>query len=113
MPSHPASVFSLFTPSLVEKRRGVDAEATSGLLKRNTDAPPSPGTDLPPDLCRATSGHANFQDAGIYLASPYTAAASAVTGFVTDPREVFDFDKNKRWAVEDLLQEESTMHAVL
>ena len=92
----------MVAPASVQDQRAAEAEGVMGILR---DA----GAELLPNACGACSGYGgsipdganvlattarNFKGrmgsatAQVYLASPYTVAASALRGRITDPREV-------------------------
>ena len=92
----------MVAPASVQDQQAAEAEGVMGILR---DA----GAELLPNACGACSGYGgsipdganvlattarNFKGrmgsatAQVYLASPYTVAASALRGRITDPREV-------------------------
>ena len=92
----------MVAPASQQDLRQAEVEGVLGVLREA-------GAELLPTACGACSGYGgnipdganviattarNFKGrmgsatAQVYLASPYTVAASAVRGFITDPREV-------------------------
>ena len=92
----------MVAPASLQDQQQAEAEGVLGVLREA-------GAELLPTACGACSGYGgnipdganvlattarNFKGrmgsatAQVYLASPYTVAASALRGFITDPREV-------------------------
>lgn len=63
------------------------AESACGFCIGNSQSPPSQGVSIRTSN-RNFLGRSGTKDAQVYLASPETAAAAAITGTITDPRNL-------------------------
>lgn len=88
---------------LIESNILNDLVSANGRLLENACGPCIGVGQVPPtNGISVRTSNRNFQgrcgstEAGVYLVSPETAAATAITGKITDPREIFDFSQLQR-----------------
>lgn len=112
MEGHQVKVDTFIVPATTEILQGLDQHRVNGKTLREVFekagcviGPPSCGACLggpldtlgrlnEPLVCISTTnrnfpGRMGHKEAQVYLASPYTVAASAIKGVITDPREFF------------------------
>ena len=75
-------------PGKKSKRKGGRKASTTRSRKKKTSKASSDGVQLIKKLRKEFSEDPGNTEAFIYLASPATAAATAIAGKITDPREL-------------------------